>query len=126
MLKLLSPLHRLLRLNKKWGHQIQSAMLEGAPQGEARQIWWDEKLAFQFDEDDEDDEEEGGGGREKASGTAASASAPPPVPGTPLQPPLPPPAASAATTISQREKGAETGDAFTTSPAPASGVEGMD
>lgn len=27
-------------------------MLEGAPQGKARQIWWDEKLAFQFDEDE--------------------------------------------------------------------------
>lgn len=34
--------------------QVHSALLDGAPQGEARQIWWDEKLAFQFDEDEEE------------------------------------------------------------------------
>lgn len=34
--------------------QVHSALLDGAPQGEARQKWWDEKLAFQFDEDEEE------------------------------------------------------------------------
>lgn len=95
-------------------------MLEGAPQGEARQIWWDEKLAFQFDEDD-DEEAEGEG--ENTADTAATASTPPPVPGTPPPPPrLPPPAASAATTTSQGGEGAENGAVSTKSPAPASEV----
>lgn len=93
----------------KHTQQIQSALLEGAPQGEARQIWWDEKLAFQFDEDDEEEEEQG-----------ASASTPPPVPGTPAPPSrLPPPAAPDATTTSQGGEGAGSGAASTASPTPA-------
>lgn len=37
---------------------MHSALLTGAPQGEARRAWWDEKLEFQFDEDDEEDQKE--------------------------------------------------------------------
>lgn len=37
--------------------QIHSALLDGAPQGDARKAWWDEKLAFQFDEDDDEESE---------------------------------------------------------------------
>ncbi|CAM9715097.1 unnamed protein product [Ascophyllum nodosum] len=49
--------------------EIHSALLEGAPQGEARQIWWDDKLAFQFDEDDDED---GGGDQDPAADPTAS------------------------------------------------------
>lgn len=66
--------------------KIQSALLEGAPQGQARQIWWDEKLAFQFDEDDDEDE---AGGNTTAAKTE-TASTPPPVPGAPSPTPVPP------------------------------------
>lgn len=38
--------------------KMHSSLLEGAPQGAARQIWWDEKLAFQFEEDDDEQAEE--------------------------------------------------------------------
>lgn len=38
--------------------KVHSALLTGAPQGEARRAWWDEKLEFQFEEDDEEDEKE--------------------------------------------------------------------
>ncbi|CAM9894947.1 unnamed protein product [Discosporangium mesarthrocarpum] len=33
--------------------EVHSAKLVGSLEGEERQIWWDEKLAFQFDEPDE-------------------------------------------------------------------------
>eukprot|EP00903_Cladosiphon_okamuranus_P009270 g8845.t1 len=78
--------------------QVQSALLEGAPQGEARQIWWDEKLAFQFDEDDDEEDDKGKEkGKSKPADPDAIASTPPPVPGTASPPPVPPPAAAPAT-----------------------------
>ncbi|CAN0266325.1 unnamed protein product [Ectocarpus sp. 6 AP-2014] len=94
--------------------KIQSALLEGAPQGEARQIWWDEKLAFQFDEDDDEDE---AGGNTTAATTVA-ASTPPPVPGAPSPSPVPPapdtdsPAAASATSNT-----AQAGDSTETAAA---------
>lgn len=37
--------------------EIHPALLDGAPQGQARQIWLDDKLAFQFEGDDEEEQE---------------------------------------------------------------------
>eukprot|EP00752_Nemacystus_decipiens_P016391 g14653.t1 len=114
------------------GGEPQSALLEGAPQGEARQIWWDEKLAFQFDEDDE--EEEGGKPTDKTKAaatttTTATPSTPPPVPGTASPPPVPPPAAAPATpaaTATSQQGGlvAENKATSTKSPAAASEAAG--
>lgn len=46
---------------------MHSAVLKGAPQGDARRAWWDEKLAFQFEEDDEEEQQE-----EKRAKTSAT------------------------------------------------------
>ncbi|CAM9348735.1 unnamed protein product [Choristocarpus tenellus] len=35
--------------------QVHSAKLEGSLEGEERQAWWDEKLAFQFEEAEDED-----------------------------------------------------------------------
>jgi hypothetical protein len=34
-----------------------SAKLDGSLTGDARQVWWDEKLAFEFDEPDDEQQE---------------------------------------------------------------------
>ncbi|CAM9847359.1 unnamed protein product [Ectocarpus sp. 8 AP-2014] len=94
--------------------KIQSALLEGAPQGEARQIWWDEKLAFQFDEDD--DEGEAGGNTTAA--TTVAASTPPPVPGAPSPTPVPPaPATDSPAAASATSNTAQAGDSTETAAA---------
>ena len=88
--------------------QVHSAALEGAPQGEARKAWWDDKLAFQFDEDDEEEE---GGDAEPVTET------------TPLPPP--PPQADAAP---PSQEGNTPQDSPIVPPAPAGvgdGGEGM-
>lgn len=54
--------------------KVHSALLEGAPQGEARQIWWDEKLAFQFDESDDEEERAATPSTTPAANTADSKS----------------------------------------------------
>ncbi|CAM9639727.1 unnamed protein product [Scytosiphon promiscuus] len=134
--------HSLWFVREEGGEpEIQSAELEGAPQGEARQIWWDEKLAFQFDEDDEEEEGEEAGGGKTTPAAGPTASTPPPAPNTAADPPAstaasPPPVPTAtaaaagaadadAGSAEQRREGEGSVAVTEGSPEAASGEEAV-
>ncbi|CAM9904957.1 unnamed protein product [Ectocarpus sp. 12 AP-2014] len=96
--------------------KIQSALLEGAPQGEARQNWWKEKRKFQFDEDEDEDDVEAGGNTTAATTVASSTL--PPVPGAPSPSPVPPtPATDSPAAASATSNTAQAGESTETAAA---------